>query len=180
MVNLLGDSRGVQETVAREVQQQTKGYKREDDGSFSIYDDKGNVVEQGLDFDDAKLKSGGVESMLQDKTVYDQSDTGRQAGFASAEDGGGFLGLSAFTEDLAAGNLSRQRERDLLDVARLSGTYQDIMEDYKPGTQEALADAKEVLASQKDNLTGAEHQTCLLYTSPSPRDGLLSRMPSSA
>ena len=26
----------------------------------------------------------------------------------------------------------------------------------------------------------AEHLTCLLYTSPSPRDGLLSRMPSSA
>ena len=25
-----------------------------------------------------------------------------------------------------------------------------------------------------------EHPTCLLYTSPSPRDGLLSRMPSSA
>ena len=25
-----------------------------------------------------------------------------------------------------------------------------------------------------------QHQTCLLYTSPSPRDGLLSRMPSSA
>ena len=24
------------------------------------------------------------------------------------------------------------------------------------------------------------HKTCLLYTSPSPRDGLLSRMPSSA
>ena len=36
MVDILGDSRGVQETVAREVQQQTKGYKREDDGSFSI------------------------------------------------------------------------------------------------------------------------------------------------
>ena len=25
-----------------------------------------------------------------------------------------------------------------------------------------------------------EHRACLLYTSPSPRDGLLSRMPSSA
>ena len=25
-----------------------------------------------------------------------------------------------------------------------------------------------------------QHHTCLLYTSPSPRDGLLSRMPSSA
>ena len=27
---------------------------------------------------------------------------------------------------------------------------------------------------------GALHHDCLLYTSPSPRDGLLSRMPSSA
>ena len=29
-------------------------------------------------------------------------------------------------------------------------------------------------------LEGDESLTCLLYTSPSPRDGLLSRMPSSA
>ena len=29
-------------------------------------------------------------------------------------------------------------------------------------------------------LGGQETMTCLLYTSPSPRDGLLSRMPSSA
>ena len=28
--------------------------------------------------------------------------------------------------------------------------------------------------------TGSNRQGCLLYTSPSPRDGLLSRMPSSA
>ena len=34
-------------------------------------------------------------------------------------------------------------------------------------------------ASNKINLE-AKAQTCLLYTSPSPRDGLLSRMPSSA
>ena len=31
-----------------------------------------------------------------------------------------------------------------------------------------------------ESLTVAEVDTCLLYTSPSPRDGLLSRMPSSA
>ena len=31
---------------------------------------------------------------------------------------------------------------------------------------------------EKNYLSGIE--TCLLYTSPSPRDGLLSRMPSSA
>ena len=29
-------------------------------------------------------------------------------------------------------------------------------------------------------ITDAKFKTCLLYTSPSPRDGLLSRMPSSA
>ena len=28
--------------------------------------------------------------------------------------------------------------------------------------------------------TGGEERNCLLYTSPSPRDGILSRMPSSA
>ena len=34
-----------------------------------------------------------------------------------------------------------------------------------------------VFKPPKNNLIG---HTCLLYTSPSPRDGLLSRMPSSA
>ena len=38
--------------------------------------------------------------------------------------------------------------------------------------------------NEKDNDLTAQHegqpQGCLLYTSPSPRDGLLSRMPSSA
>ena len=33
------------------------------------------------------------------------------------------------------------------------------------------------ILADRDN---EEHQHCLLYTSPSPRDGLLSRMPSSA
>ena len=32
---------------------------------------------------------------------------------------------------------------------------------------------------EKENYIGG-HTSCLLYTSPSPRDGLLSRMPSSA
>ena len=36
------------------------------------------------------------------------------------------------------------------------------------------------LAIESERLNVAKHQFCLLYTSPSPRDGLLSRMPSSA
>ena len=159
MVDLLGDSRGVQETVARPDYEQ---YVRNNPEYMAeVARDNATREQQGLpprslaEWGEAHYARVGEAKGDTLPTSYDQSDTGRQAGFASAEDGGEFLGLSAFTEDLAAGNLSRQRERDLLDVARLSGTYQDIMEDYKPGTQEALADAKEVLTSQKDNLTGA-------------------------
>src|SRR5680860_1909164 len=35
-------------------------------------------------------------------------------------------------------------------------------------------------SDERDQLATALFGTCLLYTSPSPRDGLLSRMPSSA
>ena len=159
MVDLLGDSRGVQETVARPDYEQ---YVRNNPEYMAeVARDNATREQQGLpprslaEWGEAHYARVGEAKGDTLPTSYEQSDTDRRAGFASAEDGGGFLGLSAFTEDLAAGNLSRQRERDLLDVARLSGTYQDIMEDYKPGTQEALADAKEVLTSQKDNLTGA-------------------------
>ena len=44
----------------------------------------------------------------------------------------------------------------------------------------ALSRTREGLASGLASLFGADKKICLLYTSPSPRDGLLSRMPSSA
>ena len=37
-----------------------------------------------------------------------------------------------------------------------------------------------IIELNKDNITEDMLRSCLLYTSPSPRDGLLSRMPSSA
>ena len=48
--------------------------------------------------------------------------------------------------------------------------------------QEYMSDAEALADVQNtDTDTKAEHiRSCLLYTSPSPRDGLLSRMPSSA
>ena len=85
-----------------------------------------------------------------DPTTGLESD--RMAGF-DAE--GNFLGLSALAEDIQRGNLSRQREADLADVERLSERFQNVMADYKPETAAALTDAGEVLASQKDTLTGA-------------------------
>ena len=44
--------------------------------------------------------------------------------------------------------------------------------------EQAEARAYELIAQM--GLMGNENKVCLLYTSPSPRDGLLSRMPSSA
>ena len=71
-----------------------------------------------------------------------------QAGFREGE----FKGLSTMAEDIQRGSLSRQREADLQDVSRLSGLYQGIMEDYKPGTQSAMQGAKDLIEEQKDNL----------------------------
>jgi len=158
MVDLLGDKRGVQNTVAKEVTKTKGGYSwtgqgAEDAGReyYSTFDDEGNELRTGLSLAEAQKQSGDKRATSTTETVYEQVDAGREAGF---DESGNFLGLSAYGEDIQAGNLSRQRERDLQDVARLSGTYQDIMEDYKPGTQEALESAREVLEGQKESLTG--------------------------
>ena len=55
------------------------------------------------------------------------------------------------------------------DVAR---TMDSLPEELKT---EALPEKTTIVDSRGDTIA-----TCLLYTSPSPRDGLLSRMPSSA
>ena len=45
----------------------------------------------------------------------------------------------------------------------------------------AIFTNKDVTAhTSKEDMAISQFQSCLLYTSPSPRDGLLSRMPSSA
>ena len=59
-------------------------------------------------------------------------------------------------------------------------------ENIKPVVEGFPADTEQlpILFEKKINteksLKGVDSETCLLYTSPSPRDGLLSRMPSSA
>jgi len=108
MLNLLGDSRNIEEFTTREATQEDVN---------------------------AGLASEVGESIT-------QATGGRKAGF-DAE--GNFLGLSAFSEDLARSNLSRQREADLTDVERLSERYQDVMADYKPAATSGLDDARILL-----------------------------------
>ena len=156
MVDLLGDKRNVQNTVARPDYEQ---YVRNNPEYMAeVARDNTAREQQGLpprslaEWGEAHYARVGESGGDELPVTYEQVDAKRQAGF---DEGGNFLGLSAYGEDIQAGNLSRQRERDLQDVARLSGTYQDIMEDYKPGTQEALESARQVLEGQKDALTGA-------------------------
>jgi len=63
---------------------------------------------------------------------------GRSAGFT--EDGQ-FLGASAFAEDVARGNITRQRQQDLNDVSRFAGQYKDIMEQFRdPNTPRTIGE----------------------------------------
>ena len=47
-------------------------------------------------------------------------------------------------------------------------------------TIQTMADAMKAMGMEMPKGVKETHHICLLYTSPSPRDGLLSRMPSSA
>ena len=49
-----------------------------------------------------------------------------------------------------------------------------------PNLTLAVADHNVPTTDRTKGISDAESKICLLYTSPSPRDGLLSRMPSSA
>ena len=55
---------------------------------------------------------------------------------------------------------------------------------FNTGEKSSNSDLSQAYASLADYFVfdafGVSHRNCLLYTSPSPRDGLLSRMPSSA
>ena len=64
-----------------------------------------------------------------------------------------------------------------LDGALSRGDYDGAKDIFAKGRDWIIDEMK---ASGLRGRGGAGFPTCLLYTSPSPRDGLLSRMPSSA
>ena len=64
-------------------------------------------------------------------------------------------------------------------------SYIENLENYVPGkpieeVQRELGIKNIDKLASNENPIGPSPKACLLYTSPSPRDGLLSRMPSSA
>ena len=126
------------------------GYTRAGTGLVDMMGDTRNVQEFTTRQATEEDVAAGLASEVGESIT--EATGNRQAGF-DAEDN--FLGLSALAEDIQRGNLSRQREADLSDVERLSGRYSDVMDQFRPGTQQALTDASAVLDAQKENLTGA-------------------------
>ena len=57
----------------------------------------------------------------------------------------------------------------------------NVIKEVRAATSLGLKEAKDLVeGAPKEVKSGVNKKDCLLYTSPSPRDGLLSRMPSSA
>jgi len=116
-----------------------------------LLEERAEKLKQGID---VPAYTKGEYKNLKFKSGFGELD--RAVGFDAQ---GNFLGLSALAEDIQRGNLSRQREADLADVERLSGRFQDVMEDFRPGTAEAVTAARSVLESQRQNLTGQRPAT---------------------
>ena len=120
---------------------------RAGDGMIDLLGDTRNITQ----YETKTATQADVDAGLADevgKQFVQKIDTTDQAGFRDRE----FKGLSAMAEDIQRGNLSRQREADLQDVARLEPLFAQIMEDYKPGTTSALTGAKDLIEEQKGNL----------------------------
>jgi len=126
-----------------------KSVGRAGDGMIDLLGDTRNITQ----YETLTATQADVDAGLADevgKQFVQKVDATDQAGFRDGE----FKGLSAMAEDIQRGNLSRQREADLQDVARLEPLFGQIMEDYKPATSSAITGAKDLIEEQKDNLLG--------------------------
>ena len=79
---------------------------------------------------------------------------------------------------------SKSQAKGKLSITNLSDKFEEMGNAVKGSVmnpKELKKFNKENLKDKKKKDKGKDNKdTCLLYTSPSPRDGLLSRMPSSA
>ena len=89
----------------------------------------------------------------------------------------------------AAFDICNDNFTEIYDAATPSGANVTLQGDVTVVGHVSLADNKEIRLGASNDLKITHNGTntefnnyngCLLYTSPSPRDGLLSRMPSSA
>ena len=77
--------------------------------------------------------------------------------------------------------MSEELQERIHDLLKINVEHQNLNADLRKEVK-YLKDRLEFYLIQLDTLKSENRslRSCLLYTSPSPRDGLLSRMPSSA
>ena len=88
---------------------------------------------------------------------------------------------AALRKDLESwrGKSFTEEELGGFDISKLLGCTARIEVGHTAPTENSLGGNPKILNLQRPDDPNTPN-TCLLYTSPSPRDGLLSRMPSSA
>ena len=73
-----------------------------------------------------------------------------------------------------------------VDIGQLGVASEEVVSQFRLDIErgkhwfDALLDAIGSWGITEENINGVHYKYCLLYTSPSPRDATLSRMPSSA
>ena len=99
----------------------------------------------------------------------------RKCGEISEEDFGSEQTLCGWLQDTRnLGGIAFLQLRDITGVIQLTLLKKKLGDNFKPWASINRESIIQVTGTVKEN------KDCLLYTSPSPRDGLLSRMPSSA
>ena len=73
-----------------------------------------------------------------------------------------------------------ERMRDVLSILNRTEEQQMVVLSAMAGTTNALVEINAELREHRIDSANSMLETCLLYTSPSPRDRTRSRMPSSA
>ena len=138
-----------------------------------LYIEMGNVPMFSGAFKDSVLVAGKKKWDDQQVEVLDyyyQDVAGTGLGIEKIKLWDGDLSFAYITNDFKDGELSDIKEEKAEDIRAYKAKYT-----YKDLSGEIM------YAHAMDNdRIGTISYTCLLYTSPSPRDGLLSRMPSSA
>ena len=126
----------------------------------------------------APRREEAIQRGLKVRLAQLAEDRERRARAAAAEDG-------AFTAEFMA---AARKVFDLIDTDASGLLDHDEIKTGVTSNQEVIAFVKDcgnqnlqdLLVPEKIEKSIKTLDTCLLYTSPSPRDGLLSRMPSSA
>ena len=87
-------------------------------------------------------------------------------------------------QPLHAAGMARLEQRDDIEIIQCDSLDEHVIaeaaKDVHAMTVRAAKITKRIMDAAPDLMVVSRHGVCLLYTSPSPRDGLLSRMPSSA